>query len=118
MNYGDTYINESGGKQSYLGRRFDLIPIQPLIAVSEILHRGAEKYGENNWHSIDRDDHLNHALNHIYLFLDGDRSENHLGNAICRLLFAYWADLNGVCKTTRIDVKSELIEMIKGQAKY
>lgn len=92
MKYGETETTKLGAKQSFLGRRFDLIPITPLIAVAEVLHKAAEKYGVGNWQKIERHDHLNHAINHIFLFIEGDRCEDHLANAICRLMFAYWCD--------------------------
>ena len=63
-------------------------PHDAILRVAAILKDGSEKYGADNWRSIDRDDHLNHAINHIFLYLNGDSTEDHLGNATCRLLFA------------------------------
>jgi hypothetical protein len=80
--------NDKGGSQSYIKHRFDLIPPETLLAVSAVLSEGAEKYGEWNWMLIDTNDHLNHALTHIYKFLSDDNQEDHLHNAICRLIFA------------------------------
>jgi Domain of unknown function (DUF5664) len=86
----ETHTNEKGGKQSKLSVRFDLIPAYSLKIVAQILAVGAVKYGENNWMLIDTEDHINHAVNHLYLFLSGDTTENHLGNAACRVLFALY----------------------------
>jgi arginyl-tRNA--protein-N-Asp/Glu arginylyltransferase len=50
---------------------------------------GAEKYGTNNWEKgFPVSDILNHALSHIYSFLAGDQSEDHLGHAAANLLMA------------------------------
>lgn len=94
MKFGETVVNENGGKQSKLNERFDLIPAISLKIVASILAYGAEKYGVNNWQLIDTQDHINHALAHLYNFLDGDRDEEHLGHAACRVLFAIYTSQN------------------------
>ena len=86
----DKHTNERGGQQTKLPVRMDLIPSGALLEVAQVLSEGAEKYGENNWMNIDTNDHLNHALTHIFRFLGGDDSEPHLSHAICRLLFAHY----------------------------
>lgn len=78
----------SGARQSATGTRYDLMPAHAVRAVAEVLDRGARKYGVNNWVPIPVDSHLNHAVNHVYLWLAGDRSEDHLTHAACRLLMA------------------------------
>ena len=80
--------NSKGGKQSHIPYRYDLIPPEVLGDVAKVLAEGADKYGEWNWLKIDTNDHLNHAIAHIYLFLSDDQSEDHLNHAICRLMFA------------------------------
>lgn len=82
-------VNDKGGKQSDSPCRMDLVPASALLEVSCVLKQGADKYGEDkNWKMIPVDEHLNHAATHIYGYLAGDTSENHLANATCRLLFA------------------------------
>jgi hypothetical protein len=50
---------------------------------------GAEKYGAHNWEKgFPLDSILNHALVHIYRYLSGDRTEDHLGHAAANLLMA------------------------------
>lgn len=80
--------NKYGGNQSHVAARFDLIPAAVLQKVAEILSVGAEKYGENNWQKITVEEHINHAIAHLYLYLKGDTSETHLLNAVCRSMFA------------------------------
>lgn len=96
--------NKYGGRQSKLDVRFDLIPQCPLAVVANILQRGAEKYGENNWKGITTREHLNHALAHInrYFLLKEELAtrdeeyEDELGHALCRLFFAYHVEMFGV----------------------
>lgn len=84
----ETVTNSKGGKQSRLDVRFDLIPAIPLFEVALVLKEGADKYGEWNWQKIPTSNHINHALSHIYAYLAGDTSDDHLAHAACRILFA------------------------------
>jgi len=93
--------NSAGGKQSKLETRCDLLPASAVKEVARILKVGAERYAPDNWRLIDCNSHLNHALEHIFNFLDKegeyqkttavfreyDRREE-LSHAACRLLMA------------------------------
>lgn len=91
--------NEHGGSQSDIPVRFDLIPPESMLALAATFARGAVKYKPNNWRWIAREEHLNHAMNHIMLYLAGDVSEgelvNHLNHAMCRLVMARSHDTVG-----------------------
>ena len=76
------------GLQSEVLYRFDLIDPQVLFRVAAVLHGGAEKYGAGNWRKIPAEQHINHAMSHLYAYLAGDRSDDHLTNAVCRTIFA------------------------------
>jgi hypothetical protein len=80
--------NEKGAAQSHTPCRFDLMPPVALFEIAKVLGEGAEKYGVGNWENIEVNDHLNHAIQHVYGYLMGDKTEEHLGHAICRLMFA------------------------------
>lgn len=86
--YDETVTNENGGKQSKLEYRFDLIDAKALFAVARVMHEGAQKYEKDNWRKIDVNDHLNHAISHIYAYLAGDEQDDHLEHAATRLLMA------------------------------
>lgn len=87
--------NEKGAKQSDSPYRLDLVDPKALLAIGEVLKQGAEKYGEDNWKGIDLNDHLNHALVHIYAHLAGDTSDDHIGHAATRMIFALSKKLEG-----------------------
>lgn len=80
--------------------RFDLISPIALDAWARTCAEGARKYGDHNWEKgIPAHDLLNHAIRHIYLFLEGDQSENHLAHALWNIggaihSLALWPDLN------------------------
>ena len=81
-------INELGGKQSATPYAFHLIPPHAMFALAKVVAEGDTKYGRLNWKLIDTDSQIGHALQHIYAFLAGDKSDMHLSHAICRLCFA------------------------------
>ena len=80
--------------------RYDLISPIGLEAVARTCAEGAKRYGDFNWEKgMPAHDLLNHAIRHIYKFLAGDRSEDHLPHAAWGLLAAIhsiesWPDLN------------------------
>lgn len=91
----ETVTNAKGAKQSAVPYRMDLVPPRALLDVARVLNDGAEKYGEWNWTGLSIADHLNHALVHIEAHLAGDRSDDHLAHATCRLLFALHTHTSG-----------------------
>ena len=80
--------------------RYDLVSPIGLAAVARACKEGAEKYGDFNWEKgMDAQDLLNHALRHIYVWLGGDRREDHLGHAAWGVMAAIhslevWPHLN------------------------
>lgn len=63
--------------------RFDLISPIGLRRLAETYAEGAEKYGPDQWKKgLPASDLLNHSIAHIYKWLSGDRSEDHLPHAV------------------------------------
>lgn len=86
-------VNEKGGKQSDSPYAFHMIPVSSILAAAEVCAYGAKKYGETignrNYTKIPAEEHINHAIAHMYAYLAGDRTDDHLGHAIVRTMFAY-----------------------------
>lgn len=80
--------------------RYDLISPIGLEAVARTCAEGAAKYSDYNWEAgMPVNDLLNHAIRHIYRYLAGDRSEEHLPHAAWGLLAAIhsealWPEIN------------------------
>lgn len=99
---GSSVKYESGAVRSSdaEGTRYDLISPIGLAAVAAACAEGAAKYGDYNWEKgMPANDMLNHAIRHLYLFLGGDRSEDHLGHAAWNVMAAIhslevWPELN------------------------
>ena len=85
-------VLEGEGHQSPTFYRFDLLDTKAMFKLTETLHLGAEKYGTDNWRGIPCKSHLNKALIHIYAYLSGDKQDDHLSHAFCRLMFAVATD--------------------------
>lgn len=81
-------VEETGGRQSKLDYRFDLIDPLTLFELAHVCAYGAEKYGEWNWRKLSINSNLNHALAHIFAYLAEDTQDEHLQHAFCRLMFA------------------------------
>jgi hypothetical protein len=69
------------------GVRFDLITPIGLRRLAETCAEGAKKYGDRNWEKgIPATQMLNHAIRHVYLWLQGDASEDHLAHSAWNIL--------------------------------
>ncbi len=80
--------NKNGGKQTKLDYGFYLIDAKAMFKLAEVLNYGAGKYEKDNWRKIPVEDHINHALAHIFAYMAGDEQDDHLSHAFCRLMMA------------------------------
>ena len=80
--------------------RYDLISPIGLRRLAQTCHEGAEKYSDYNWEKgMPISEMLNHGVAHIYAYLSGDRSEDHLAHAAWNMFGAMhseekWQHLN------------------------
>lgn len=81
-------VTSGGGKHAASPYAFELVPAGALFEVARTLADGARKYGVDNWRHVPINDNLGHALQHVYGYLAGDISDDHLAHAACRILFA------------------------------
>jgi hypothetical protein len=92
---GDTVKFKTGAVRSSDAEatRYDLVSPIGLEAVAKTCAEGAAKYSDFNWEKgMPVHDLLNHAIRHIYQYLAGDRSEDHLPHAAWGLLAAIHSD--------------------------
>ena len=107
--------NEKGGKQSNSPYGFHLMDPEASFVLAKVLAYGAKIYARDNWRLIDVEDHLNHALQHIFAWMAGDLQDDHLEHALCRLHFAvavdrqdneYWEKM--LCKESANEEKADI----------
>lgn len=86
--------NAAGGKQSRSPVALDVVP-EALLRVGAVFFHGEEKYetapqlvGDENWRKITAREHVRHSINHLFAWLKGDFTDDHLEHATCRLLMA------------------------------
>lgn len=70
-------------------RSIEANSVQIAVRIAKILQEGAEKYEVNNWRLIPQEEHINHALIHLFAAKLGDTQDNHIDHALCRLMMAY-----------------------------
>ncbi len=62
--------------------RYDLIWLPGLKRVAELMARGAAKYSDRNWEKASTQEELDRfkasLLRHVYQYLEGDRTEDHM----------------------------------------
>lgn len=97
--------NKDEAVRSHTNLRYDLIPPEALIAIADVLGKGAIKYGDGNWKKnrmIGEKSPINHAMKHIVNYQagipdeDGDDKNIHLKHAIVNLIFEYFYNLKGM----------------------
>lgn len=70
-----------------------------LRSLARTMAEGAKKYGKHNWtKGIPNSNSLNHAMAHLQEYLEGDRSEDHLGHALANIQFIIHFNDNCSCR--------------------
>ena len=65
--------NKQGGQNSKIEGRYDLLPPFAIKELAKVYEEGAKKYEADNWKKVDVEDHINHALAHVFQYLKYNR---------------------------------------------
>lgn len=84
----------------------DQIPLEGMVELGKVFSEGEPKYGRDNWkkepdnleYSRER---LRHAIKHLMLYANGDRSEPHLAKVAWFCFTQIWREKHGSKKVTQ-----------------
>ena len=88
-------VTPQGGKHTRINRAFHHLDPELMLSLARVWYTGGQKYGRNNWKQISTEDHLNHALAHVYEFMADPEDTDALEHAISRLMMAWSVNNEG-----------------------
>ncbi len=69
------------------------IPVYCLEELAKVYTEGHRRYGARNWcKGLPYSDTYNHMMNHLRLYIEGDRSVNHLAKVAWGCFTLMWLD--------------------------
>jgi hypothetical protein len=113
-------VKFSGVKNEYVGGatrdnskgkgRYDLISPLFLKKLAQVLEKGAENHGDNNWKGgIKYSRLIDSTLRHVSQYNEGMRDEEHLTQAVCNLMFLIHFEEEGRTDLNDLSVQQTLL---------
>ena len=104
--------NEQGGKQHTSPYRMQALMPNAILEVGKVRKEGHDIHGyeDENYKKIDKSEHVGRALGHLFKWLAGDKSNDHLSHAACRILMALEEE---ILETKHDDDTADILKKIR-----